>query len=188
MRPRPAVTALLPLALVAGAAAAPAVYDLDPEHTFVHFEVRHFDTSTVRGRFGPVRGEVVLDAEAGEGRIGIVVDTGTLATGFAPLDARLRRADLLDIAGHPQAWFSATRLRFDGARLAELRGELTLRGTGVPLTLRATRFGCLAGVPQRCGGDFEGELRRSEVGATFGLPFVADQVRLRVQVEGLRRE
>jgi len=35
---------------------------------------------------------------------------------------------------------------------------------------------------------FEGELRRSDFGATFGLPFVADRVRLRVQVEGLRRE
>jgi TRAP-type C4-dicarboxylate transport system substrate-binding protein len=51
-------------ALVGAAGAAPAEYDLDPQQTFVHFEVRHFDTSTLRGRVGPVRGEVMLDVAA----------------------------------------------------------------------------------------------------------------------------
>jgi polyisoprenoid-binding protein YceI len=37
-----------------------------------------------------------------------------------------------------------------------------------------------------CGGDFEGEVSRSEYGATFGLPLVGDRVRLLVQVEGRR--
>ena len=53
--------ALLPLCFVATVSAqtaAPpvALYRLDPQHTFVHFEVKHFDTSTLRGRVGPVRG------------------------------------------------------------------------------------------------------------------------------------
>jgi polyisoprenoid-binding protein YceI len=37
-----------------------------------------------------------------------------------------------------------------------------------------------------CGGDFEGELLRSDFGATFGLPLIANRVRLQVQVEGRR--
>ncbi|MBS0442054.1 MAG: polyisoprenoid-binding protein, partial [Proteobacteria bacterium] len=36
------------------------------------------------------------------------------------------------------------------------------------------------------GGDFEAELRRSDFGMSFGLPLVADRVRLLVQVEAIR--
>lgn len=184
-------SALVLLALWAGpvpaAIAAPLVFDLDPQHSFVQFEVSHFDTSTLRGRFGPLQGEVQLDATAGRGRVGLVIDTRTLDTGLKLLDARLRQADLLDVAAHPQAYFVAERFRFDGDRPVELTGEFTLRGRSSSLTLRALRFACSSAVPRRCGGDFEGELRRSDHGADFGLPLVGDLVRLRVQVEAVQR-
>ena len=183
-----AALAALPLA----GAAAPEVFDLDPEQTFVQFEVRHFGASTLRGRVGPIRGEVMLDAEAGRGRLGLVIDLRTLDTGLKLLDARLRQADLLDVAGHPEAYFVAERFRFEQGRPVELTGEFTLRGTGVALTLRALRFACLndegGEQPRRCGGDFEGEVSRSAFGASFGVPLVADRVRLRVQVEALQRQ
>jgi len=172
------------------AAGAPVVYELDPEQTFVHFEVRHFDTSTLRGRFGPLRGEVMLDSAAGRGRLALIIDLRTLDTGFRLLDARLRQADLLDVGTQPDAYFVAERFVFEQDRPAELTGEFTLRGRSTSLTLRALRFGCLPQLVdgrQRCGGDFEGEVLRSDFGATFGLPLVADRVRLRVQAEGLRR-
>lgn len=183
-------TALLALALGAGpVAAAPEVFTLDPANTWVHFEVLHFGTATIRGRFGPVTGAVTIDREAGRGEVGLRIATATVSTGVRVLDARLREADLLDSSGFPEAFFVATRLRFEGRALAELRGEFTLRGTSQPLTLRAMRFGCRddkAASEEVCGGDFEGELKRSDYGATFGLPFIADAVRLQVQVEGRR--
>ena len=70
-----------------------------------------------------------------------------------------------------------------------MRGEFTLRGISRPLTLRAQRFACgTHPVVQRrwCGGDFEAELLRSDYGLTFGLPLVADRVRLLVQVEAIQ--
>lgn len=178
------------LALLPGgrAAAQPQLFDLDPEHTFAHFEVLHFGTSTLRGRIGPIGGEVTIDPRAGRGRVALRIDMRTLDTGLKLLDARLRRSDLLDVEAHPEAFFVAERFRFDDERPAELTGEFTLRGVGSGLTLHAERFGCLdtaAGL--RCGGDFVGELLRSSFGATFGLPLVSDRVRLRVQVEALQR-
>jgi len=72
--------------------------------------------------------------------------------------------------------------------LAEVRGEFTLRGVGQPLSLFARHFACrLDEGVEVCGGDFEGEVLRSDFGATYLLPFVADRVRLRVQVEGRRK-
>jgi polyisoprenoid-binding protein YceI len=177
--------ALLPLA----APAQPVVYRLDPAHTHVWFEVLHFGTSTLRGRFGPVVGEVVLDRTAGRGELGLRIATAGIDTGVPALDARLRAADLLDSAGSPEAYFVASQFRFDGDRLLEVQGEFTLRGVGQPLTLQTLRFSCRPDPvlqTERCGGDFEAELRRSDFGAVYGLPFVADRVHLLIEVEGLR--
>ena len=182
------LAAALPLLTAAGLALAePVRYRLDPEHSFVHFEVLHFGTSTIRGRFGPVQGTVLLDRAAARGEVGLAIDTASIDTGLKVFDARLREADLLASTAHPQAYFVATRFRFDGERLAAVRGEFTLRGVSQPLELQARRFGCRqGGAREVCGGDFEAEVQRSAFGATFGLPFVADRVRLIVQVEGIR--
>jgi polyisoprenoid-binding protein YceI len=186
-RPTPALIPMLLGLAACTATAAPAVYVLDPEHSFVHFEVLHFSTSTTRGRFGPVNGSVTLDRAQGTGEVGLRIATASVDTGVPVFNARLREADLLASAEHPEAFFVARQLRFDGAALASLRGEFTLRGRSEPLSLRALRFSCRQEADSEvCGGDFEGELLRSAFGATFGLPFIADRVRLLVQVEGRR--
>jgi polyisoprenoid-binding protein YceI len=177
---------LLPLATRAEA----LTYSLDPERCFVHFEVMHFGTSTSRGRFGPVAGEVSLDRSAGTGALALRVATNKVSTGLPFFDARLRQADFLASEAYPEAFFVARNFRFDGERLAEVRGEFTLRGISQPLSLTALRFSCRQDAERQaevCGGDFEAQFNRSDFGSTFGLPFVADRVRLLVQVEGLRR-
>jgi polyisoprenoid-binding protein YceI len=182
-----AACAALPGARAQGLPPA-AVYVLDPAHSFVHFEVLHFGTSTTRGRFGPVQGEVMLDRANARGEVGLRVATGRVDTGIPVFNARLREPDLLASAEYPEAFFVARNFRFEGAQLAEVRGEFTFRGTSQPLSLRMRQFGCrMDGDTEVCGGDFEGELLRSEFGATFGLPFIADRVRLVVQVQGRRQ-
>lgn len=177
-------------------AAEPATFTLDPQRSFVHFEVLHFGTSTVRGRFGPVQGSVTLDRAARSGSVSLRINTGSISTGVGFFDARLRQEDLLAVQAFPEAYFVATRFRFEGERVAEVRGEFTFRGVSQPLSLNGLRFSCRADTPgprpderpvEVCGGDFEAELKRSDFGATFGLPFIADRVRLQIQVEGQRR-
>jgi polyisoprenoid-binding protein YceI len=172
------------------AGAQPASYRLDPSHSFVHFEVMHFGTATLRGRFGPLEGVAELDRSTRRGEVSLIIPTRIVSTGLPVLDSRLRQADLLASDDHPDAYFVARNFVFDGDALREVRGEITLRGTSRPLTLRALGFSCgIHPLLQRewCGGDFEAELRRSDFGMSFGLPLVADRVRLLVQVEGVRR-
>jgi polyisoprenoid-binding protein YceI len=184
---KPALAGMLLAALSAAAAAEPARYVLDPEHTFAHFEVRHFGTSTMHGRFGPLQGEIVLDRAAGSADIGLRIPMASLSTGNKVFDARLREPDLFATEAWPEAFFVARQARFDGQRVAEVRGEFTLRGTSVPLTLKALRFACRPdGGREVCGGDFEGRLTRSDFGMTYLLPFIGDAVRLLVSVEGVR--
>lgn len=168
-------------------AAAPA-YTLDPTHTFVHWEVVHMGTSTLRGRFDKVGGAVRFDAKTQRLDVSITLDTASVSSGTPLLDAQLRGGAMLDVAAHPQAWFTARSARFEGEVPRELRGELTLRGISQPLSLRALRWNCALNPLFRrtvCGGDFEGELIRSSFGITHSLPFVADRVRLLIEVEGI---
>jgi polyisoprenoid-binding protein YceI len=169
--------------------AGPVTYRLDPDHTFVTFEVLHFGTSTLRGRIGPVTGEVTVDRAAKAGDLRLRIPVTTLSTGLRILDARLQEPDLLATAEYPEAYFVATRFRFDAAGgVKEVRGEFTLRGVGEPLSLFAKSFACRHDERlQRdvCGGDFEADVKRGRFGATFGEPFVSDDVHLLIQVEAI---
>jgi polyisoprenoid-binding protein YceI len=174
---------------LAQSVAAPVTYQLDPNHTFVMFEVRHFGTSTLRGRIGPVTGEVTIDRAAKSGDVRLRIPMTTLDTGVRALDSRLRQPDLLATAEYPEAYFVATKFRFDDAgAVREVRGEFTLRGVGEPLSLVARSFACRHDDTLKrevCGGDFEADLKRGRFGATFGEPFVSDDVHLVIQVEGI---
>lgn len=182
--------ALCLLVLAAPVRAEPVIYVLDPQHSFVTFEVLHFGTSTLRGRFGKIDGYVELDRTAASGWASLRIPTAGVDTGLPAFDARLRQADLLATEAYPVAIFVAARFSFDGPKISAVSGELTLRDVRQSLELRALRFGCHTH-PQLqrevCGGDFEGELRRGDFGASFGMPFVANRVRLLVQVEGIRQ-
>jgi polyisoprenoid-binding protein YceI len=186
--------AALAACLLAGAGPGfgqPVTYTLDPAHSFVQFELRHFGTSTVRGRLGPAGGSVTLDRTAGTGEVGVSISMASVSTGFAPFDAHLRAAELLAVVEHPTAWFVSRQIGFDAGRLASLRGELSWRGISQPLTLQATHFNCYEHPRLKrevCGGDFEGRLLRSDFGVSYGVPFVDDAVTLRVQVEGVRAD
>lgn len=173
-----------------GQAAAPGTdFRLDPTHSFVHFEVVHFGASTLRGRFGPLEGSLEFDRAARRGRVQVVIDTAKVSTGLPVLDARLREPDFLSVEAHPQAFFVAERFDIDAqGRVTAVRGEFTLRGSSQPLELKATRFRCYTSPLIRrevCGGDFEATLVRSSFGITHSLPFVADTVKLLVQVEAI---
>lgn len=167
-------------------------YSFDPTHSFVTFEVLHFDTSTIRGRFGPLQGRIVLDRAAHSGHVGLEVDTAGVSTGVPLLDARLRGSEMLGSAAFPKAYFVARGFSFDDrGAVTAVRGEFTLHGTSRPLELTALRFRCYTSPlfgREVCGGDFVGEIGRSDFGITYGLPFVADRVSLRVQVEAVRDE
>ena len=187
---RTCAAAALSLACIGAAHAAPQNFAIDPDHTHVHWEIRHFGTSTSRGRFDAINGSIVMDREAHSGSASFSIATASISTGFAPFDGLLRGPYLLGTQEYPTAYFVANRFAFDGDRLASVTGDFTLRGTSRTLTLRALRFSCRTDAePARevCGGDFETEFERSAFGITHSLPFVADKVRVLLQIEAVKQ-
>ncbi|HWH73170.1 MAG TPA: YceI family protein [Methylibium sp.] len=179
------------LALAAAAAqAAPVTYAIDPGHTFVTFEVLHFGTSTNRGRFDKKQGSVTLDRAAKSGKVDITIETGSVSTGVGPFDSHLKGADFFDVEMYPSARFVGEQLRFEGDKLVEVAGTLTLLDKSQPVLLKASNFNCYINPRlQRevCGGDFETTIQRSRWGMSYGLPGIPDNVRLLIQVEGVRQ-
>lgn len=53
-------------------------YRLDPTHTFVHWEIVHMGTSTIRGRFDTATGSVQFDPEGKRLDVSISIDTASV--------------------------------------------------------------------------------------------------------------
>ena len=176
------------------ACAAPAIggtYAIDPTHTFVIYEVKHFGTSTNRGRFDRKEGTVQFDRAAKTGRVELSLDLASVSTGVALLDKHLQGADFFDTAKYPKAKFVGDKFSFSGDKVTQVGGTLTLRDKTQPVLLKASNFNCYINPMLRretCGGDFETTLKRSQWGMNWGLESgIPDEVRLLIQVEAIQQ-
>ena len=151
----------------------------------------HFGTSTVRGRFGKKEGTVKVDRAAKTGSVDLTIDTTSIDTGLPPFDAHLKKKDFLSVDEHPTAKFVGDKFRFDGDKVVEVGGTLTLLGKSQPVTLKAVNYNCYDHPLLKrevCGGDFETTIQRSQYGMSYGLPRIPDTVRLVIQVEAVRQD
>lgn len=172
------------------ALAAPATYAIDPSHTFVTFEALHFGTSTNRGRFDKKQGTVQLDREAKTGKVELAIETASVNTGVNALNQHLAGEDFFDADAFPTATFVGDRFSFEGDKVTQVAGTLTLLGMSRPVVLKAANFNCYTSPMLKrevCGGDFETSIQRSLWGMTHGLPGIPDTVRLLIQVEAVRQ-
>ncbi|MFP5316804.1 MAG: YceI family protein [Acidimicrobiia bacterium] len=71
--------------------AIPAVgtYEIDSPHTSVEFVARHLMITKVRGRFGEVRGSIVIAEDPEDSRVEAEIRSASLSTGDADRDAHL---------------------------------------------------------------------------------------------------
>jgi polyisoprenoid-binding protein YceI len=179
-------------ALLAGASQVQAnTYTIEPTHTFATFEIGHMGTSTNRGRFDKKEGTVVYDRVAKTGKVDITLDITSINTGTPTFDKHLQSPDLFNAAQFPTAKFVSTSMTFNGDKVSEVVGSLTMLGKTNPVTLKATNFNCY-NHPQLkrevCGGDFEATLDRTAYGMNFGTNFgVPKDVRLTIQVEAIKQ-
>ena len=177
-------------ALTAGAAQA-ANYAIDPTHTFVTFEISHFGATTNRARFDKKQGTVEFDRAAKTGKVDISIDVTSVNSGTPPFDKHLQSADLFDAAKHPTIKFVSDKFSFNGDKVSEVSGQLTLLGKTAPVTLKATQFNCYDSPMLKrevCGGDFEATIDRTQWGVNYGIDWgFTKNVRLVVQIEAIKQ-
>jgi polyisoprenoid-binding protein YceI len=110
-----------------------AVYNVDPSHSSVGFEVKHMGIATVRGRFGAFEGKIDAtgDAPVLEG----TVDVATVDTGDANRDGHLKGPEFFDAEQQPKISFHSTATEVGSAGNITLKGEITIKGITKPIEL-----------------------------------------------------
>ena len=117
-------------------------WNIDPVHTLVEFSAKHMMITTVKGRFGDVRGVITVDPDRPEGSsVTVEIAAASLDTRTEQRDQHLRSADFLDVENHPLITFRSRRV--EGLQLAEgtefrIAGDLTIRGVTREILLDAT--------------------------------------------------
>ena len=190
---RSALFALAAASVFASAAqAAPATYAIDPTHTFATFEIDHFGASTNRARFDKKSGSVQFDKAAKTGKVEIELDMTSVNSGTPAFNKHLQSADIFNVEKFPASKFVSNKFVFDGDKLKEVTGHLTMLGKTAPITIKANKFTCyespMLQKREVCGGDFEATIDRTQWGVDYGISYsFPKQVRLVMSIEAVKQ-
>ena len=187
---RSLLAAGLAAAFAFGSAQAAENYKIDPNHSFVTFEISHLGFSMLQGRFNKLEGSFSYDAaQPAASKIAATVRTDTVDTNFAERDKHLREK-YLDVKDFPEAKFTSTKFTDKGDGKATLDGDLTLHGVTKPVSV-ALEFVGAGDDPwggYRRGYTGTTTIKRSDFGMTQPLGPKADSVALKFIIEGVREK
>lgn len=165
-------------------------YEFDPTHTFPYFRISHMGVSTFTGRFDKTSGTASLDLKKKTGSVDVTIQVASLSTGVDKLNEHLAQPDFFNTAKYPTITFKSTAFKFDGDKLDEISGNLTMLGVTKPVTLEVEKFACREHPmlkKQVCGIDLEGKIKRSDWGMSAYVPMVGDEVELQIEAEALKK-
>lgn len=182
---------LLGIALLAPLAhAAPALYTIDPTHTFPSFEADHMGLSVWRGKFNKSSGTVTLDKTAGSGEVDITIDMDSIDFGLDAMNAKARGDGMFDTTQFPLATYKGQLAGFVNGAPTQVVGRLTMHGITRPLTLQIQSFKCRPHPMYRrdwCGADALATFQRDDFGVDSGKEYgFKMDVTLRIQVEAVK--
>lgn len=169
-------------------------WTIDPVHSEVSFVVRHMMVSKVRGRFDKFEGTIVTAPDPLQSSVTATVELSSVNTGEPNRDNHIRSADFFEVESHPHLTFRSTGVRPDGDNFL-LDGDLTIRGTTKPVTLKleVNGFGPDAYGGTRAGFSASGEINRNDFGVSYNGPIpgggggvvVSEKVTITLEIEGV---
>ena len=151
-------------------------YAIDQAHSNVEFAVKHMMITTVKGRFGDVKGSVDIP-ESGQPKVDVTIAAATIDTRVEARDTHLRSPDFFDVEKYPTLRFVSTGAERTGAGY-RLTGDLTIRDVTRPVTLTVTDEG--TGVDpwgnQKAAFAATGKINRADFGLTWNAALEAGGV------------
>jgi polyisoprenoid-binding protein YceI len=169
-------------------------YAADPNHSLIGWEVNHFGFNDYYGLFGDVAGTLVIDpANPGAAKVDVTIPVANVTTASKGLTEHLLRAgkdggkpDFFGPAPAP-ARFVSTSVKVDAKdkTKAMITGDLTLNGVTKPVTFEAEFTGAGANPFNKkatIGFEAETEIKRSDFGVNYAIPFVSDEVELDISI------
>jgi polyisoprenoid-binding protein YceI len=180
----------LALAITAGRVAAQETYTIDPVHSQPTFEARHLGFSQQHGSFAKSTGKITLDRAAKKGTVEVVIDTTSIRTYDPRLDEQMKSENFFNVAKYPTLTFKGSNVIFDGDRVVQVDGDLTLLGVTKPVSLKVANFVCGEHPTNKkpmCGAEATTTIMRSEWGMKYALPkAVSDEIKLTIPIEAYK--
>lgn len=184
------VAVLLVLAaLSVPALAEPETYVIDGKHTFPRFEYSHFGFTNQIHRFDRTSGKIVIDRAARTGTLDVTIDVTSVDTGNSLLNEHLQGEDFFDAKKFPNITFKSRTMKFEADRVAEVDGNLTIKGITKPVTLTVTSFKCMPHPlvkKDACGANAVTKVNRTDFNLGKYAPAVSDEVTLSIAVEAIK--
>lgn len=174
-----------------------ATWKIDASHSEITFKVKHLVISTVSGKFTEFDATVEAEKDDfSDAQVSFSAKIDSISTGNEQRDGHLKSADFFDAAGHPELSFKSTALKQVSGSDYELTGDLTIRGTTKPVTLKAEFGGIQNDFYGNTVAGFEltGKINRQDFGLTWsavteaGGVVVSDEVKLAVNVEMIKQK
>jgi polyisoprenoid-binding protein YceI len=165
-------------------------YRFDKAHTQILFFVDHLGFSKSQGEFHDYDGHFVFDPEDwAKSAVDVRIRTASIDMDDEPWDKHMRSRDFFHVDAYPEMRYRSLEVAKLGESNGRAYGELTLLGVTRPVVLDVT-FN-KAGKHPKTGDYVAGfsartTVKRSEFGMNYGLPFVGDEVEVRLEVEGIR--
>jgi polyisoprenoid-binding protein YceI len=160
----------------------------------VQFSWNHLQYSNPEAGFDDVSGTLLWDADdIANSSVNVTIAVDSLHSHVAVLDQKLKSAEFLDAARYPQVKFVSTRVERidDAAGHLRISGNLTVHGVTRPASLDAhlNRVGTypMLEVPA-AGFSASTVIKRSEFGVAEGIPYVGDDLKVRITAEALEAE
>jgi len=166
-------------------------WKFDPFHTQVEFSAKHLGMMTVRGHFAEVTAGGSIDPEHPEkSQIEATINTSSIRTHNEQRDKDLRGSNFLEIEKYPTMHFKSTKLEVNGDDKATLTGDLTIKGTTKPVTLKVVKYGEFndPNMGHRIGYAAETKINRKDFGMQFdmmldGKFIVSNEIQINIEGE-----
>jgi polyisoprenoid-binding protein YceI len=161
-------------------------WTFDPNHSGVHFKVRHLGLTNVRGRFNGVDAWLVVGDDLASTRFGATIDIATIDTNQPDRDAHLLSTDFFAADAHPTLTFTSTTIRDVGGGEYEADGELTINGITNSITLAVEFTGAEVhpGDGKLHSGFIAGtQVLRDDYGIDFNMPLGVDKFALGKKID-----
>ncbi|RVD38156.1 polyisoprenoid-binding protein [Mesorhizobium sp. M4A.F.Ca.ET.020.02.1.1] len=127
-------------AFIAASVLAPAAYadtfDIDGQHAWVTFTLKHGIYGIAHGQFDNVSGSIVMDkADPAKSSVKASIDVGSIHTAFDQRDSDLKGPDFFNAAEFPAITFESTKVEKVDDTTGKLTGNLTISGTSKEVML-----------------------------------------------------
>lgn len=173
---------------------AKQTWKFDPQHSSINFSARHLMVAKVHGGFPTWSGTLEFDPDTMTGSADVSIDAASIETKEPDRDTHLKSADFLDVANHPKITFKSTKVEKKGKDEYALSGDLTIRGTTLPVTLDVEYAGTVKDPwgGERVGFSAKTSINRKDYGLVWNVALeaggflVGDKVDISIEVEAIK--